>query len=147
MPLFVSLWHTKVPSKVKVYPRQTWNFRTHAVSPCIGLWFHRPIHATHRLMHACTACIAPWHHRLMHEVTAWALLFCSSRIYLYLQLLWVPSVFFALSPICHFQRSIIIKQWKYSVKYRPLMMPWSLKMHLNEKLKYYSFTVAKALCG
>jgi hypothetical protein len=47
---------------VKVYPRQTCNFRFHAVSACsnhvIGLWCHRP-------MHALTACIAPWHHRLI----------------------------------------------------------------------------------
>ncbi len=63
---------------VKVYLRQTWNFRSHAVSACIGLWCHRPMLAPHRLMHACTACIAPWHHRLMHAVTAWAVLlwFC-----------------------------------------------------------------------
>ncbi len=53
---------------VKVYQRQTWNFRSHAVSACIGLWCHRP-------MHACTACIAPWHYKLMHAVTAQALLF------------------------------------------------------------------------
>ena len=60
---------------VKVYHRQTWNFRSHAVSACIGLWCHRLMHAPHRFMHACTACIATWHHRLMHAVTAWALLF------------------------------------------------------------------------
>ncbi len=60
---------------VKVYLRQTWNFRSRAVSACISLWCHRPMHAPHRLMHACTACIAPWCHRLMHTVTAWALLF------------------------------------------------------------------------
>ncbi len=52
---------------VKVYPRQTWNFRSHAVSACIGLWHHW-------FMHTCTECIAPWHHRLMHAVIAWALL-------------------------------------------------------------------------
>jgi hypothetical protein len=48
---------------VKVYPRQTWNFRSHAVSACsnhvISLWCHS----------------VPWHHRLMHAVTAWAWLF------------------------------------------------------------------------
>ncbi len=60
---------------MKVYPRQTWNFRSHAVSACIGLWHHRLMHACHRPMHACTACIAPWHHRLMHVVTARTLLF------------------------------------------------------------------------
>jgi len=31
-----------------VYLRQTWNFRSHAVSACISLWHHR-------LMHACIA--------------------------------------------------------------------------------------------
>ncbi len=35
---------------VKVYPRQTWNFRSHAVSACsnhvIGPWHHRLMHAT-----------------------------------------------------------------------------------------------------
>ncbi len=46
-----------------VYPRQTWNFRSHAVSACICLWCHEP-------MHACTAFIAPWHHRPMHAVTS-----------------------------------------------------------------------------
>ncbi len=60
---------------VKVYLRQTWNFRSHAVSACISLWHHWPMHAPHRLMHACTACITPWCHRRMHAVTAWALLF------------------------------------------------------------------------
>jgi len=53
---------------VKVYPRQTWNFRSLAVSACIGLWHHR-------LMHARTACIASWCHRPMHAVTALARLF------------------------------------------------------------------------
>ncbi len=46
----------------KVYPTQTWNFRSHAVSACISLWHHRLMHAPHRLMHACTACIA-------HDIT------------------------------------------------------------------------------
>ncbi len=44
-------------------------------SACIGLWYHRLMHAPHRLMHECAACIAPWCHRLMHAVTASALLF------------------------------------------------------------------------
>jgi hypothetical protein len=34
---------------VKVYPRQTWNFRSHAVTACsnhvVSLWRHRPMHA------------------------------------------------------------------------------------------------------
>jgi hypothetical protein len=60
---------------VKVYPRQTLNFRSHAVSTCIGLRHHRLMHAPQMLMYACTACIAPWYHRPMHAVTAWALLF------------------------------------------------------------------------
>jgi hypothetical protein len=60
---------------VKVYLRHTWNFRSHAVSACIGLWHHRLMHPPHRLMHACTACIIPWRHTPMHPVTAWALLF------------------------------------------------------------------------
>jgi hypothetical protein len=66
---------SKAAAEVKVYRRQTWNFRSHALSACISLWCHRSMHAPHRLMHACTACIAPWCHRLMHAVTAWALLF------------------------------------------------------------------------
>ncbi len=70
-----SWWVTHQLSMVKVYLRQTWNFRSHAVSACIGLWSRRLMHAPHRLMHACTACIAPWSPRLMHAVTAWALLF------------------------------------------------------------------------
>ncbi len=53
---------------VKVYPRPTWNFRSHAVSACISLWHHKT-------MYALTACIAPWHHRPMRAVTEWALLF------------------------------------------------------------------------
>jgi len=53
---------------VKVYLRQTWNFRYHAVDACIGLRHQKP-------MYAPTACIAPWCHRLMHAVTEWALLF------------------------------------------------------------------------
>ncbi len=63
---------------VKVYLRQTCNFRSHAVSACISLWCHRPMHACCRPMHACIACIAPWHHRPMHSLTAWAMLlwFC-----------------------------------------------------------------------
>ncbi len=72
---------TKVAG-VKVHLRQTWNFRSHAVSAYISLWHHRLMHAPHRLMHAphrlmhaCAACIAPWHHGPMHAVTAWALLF------------------------------------------------------------------------
>jgi len=62
-------------SGVKVYLRRSQNNRAHAVTVCIGLWRHRPMHAPHRLMHACTACIAPWCHRPMHAVTAWAVLF------------------------------------------------------------------------
>ncbi len=70
---------------VKVYLRQTWNFKSHAESACsnyvIGLWHHR-------LMHGLTACITPWHRRpILHGLcckhcpmtsqanTAWALLF------------------------------------------------------------------------
>ncbi len=48
---------------VKVYTRQTWNFRAHAVSPCIGLWRHGSMHAV------CT-CICLW---CMHQpVTSYA---------------------------------------------------------------------------
>ncbi len=65
---FALIQHVTKVAGVKIYLRQTWNFRSHAVSACIGMWHHRP-------MDARTACIAPWHHRLMHAVTAWALLF------------------------------------------------------------------------
>ncbi len=68
-------WVCHQSSWSKVYPRQTWNFRSHAASACISLWCHRPMHACHRPIHACTAYIAPWHHRPMHALTAWALLF------------------------------------------------------------------------
>ncbi len=67
---------------VKVYPRQTWNLRSHAVSACIGMWHHSieikvftTISMRHRLMDAHTACIAPWHHMPIHAVTAWGLWF------------------------------------------------------------------------
>ncbi len=87
--------HSKVAG-VKVYPRQTWNIKSHAVSACIGpigLWHHR-------LMHASTEWLGPWHHRPMHAVTAW--LCCFHFIsyiiyliyiffYLYLQLFWKHS--------------------------------------------------------
>ncbi len=83
--IFKSVWHDSFGliqllgkckvAGVKVYQRQTWNYRPHAVSACIGLWHHRLMHAHHRPMHACTACIAPWHHRLNHAITEWALLF------------------------------------------------------------------------
>ncbi len=68
--IFKSVWHESFGliqllgkckvAGVKVYLRQTWNFRSHAVSACIGLWHHR-------LMHA--------HHRPNHAATAWTLLF------------------------------------------------------------------------
>jgi hypothetical protein len=79
---------------IKVYPRQTWNFRSHEVSACIGLWCHGLMHGPHRLMHACTAFIAPWCHRPMHAVTAWALLFWFHLGYTFnLQLLWAVKSF------------------------------------------------------
>ncbi len=79
---------------VKVHPRQTWNFRSHAVSACIGLWCHGQMHGPHRLMHECTAYIAPWCHRPMHAVTAWALLFWFCLGYTFnLQLLWAVKRF------------------------------------------------------
>ncbi len=71
----VRIFHPVKVAGVKVYPRQTWNFRSHAVSACISLWHHRLMHAPYKLMHACTAYIAPWCHRLMHAVTSWTLLF------------------------------------------------------------------------
>jgi len=47
---------TKVAG-VKIYLRQTWNFRSHAVSACrnhvIALWRHRPMHA----VSACSKCM------------------------------------------------------------------------------------------
>ncbi len=82
---------TKVAG-VKVYQRQTWNFRFHAVSACIGLWHHRPMHAPHRLMHACY-----WRHcPITSQVDACSYCMGSvvlilSRIYLYLQLLWAVT--------------------------------------------------------
>jgi hypothetical protein len=59
---------------VKVYPRQTWNFRAHTVSACIGLWHHGAMHAVHAieispisLVHACICpCCMHW------SVTSWA---------------------------------------------------------------------------
>ncbi len=90
-------------AEVKVYPRQTWNFRSHAVSACIGLWHHRPMHAPHRLMHTCTAYIAPWCLRPMHVVTAWALLFWYYLWYTfissYFALLWCSWLGAELCPI------------------------------------------------
>ncbi len=86
--IYLSYWNEffcKVAG-VKVYPRQTWNFMSHAVSTCISLWCHSLLHAPHRHMHACTACNAPWHLRPTYAVTAWAQLFW---IYLYLQVHWV----------------------------------------------------------
>ncbi len=89
---------------VNVNLRQTWNFRSHAVSTCIGLWHHRSMHAPHRLMHACTACIAPWHHRPMHAVTAWDLLFwfhCGNTF--------ISSYF--VSILCRFHRHLRYIDW------------------------------------
>jgi len=72
----------------KVYPRQTWNFRSHAVSACIGLWHHRPMHAPCRLMHANTGCIAPWQSQADEcSYCMGPVVLILSQIYLYLQLL------------------------------------------------------------
>ncbi len=60
--LILVLYKDKVAG-VKVYPRQTWIFRAHAVSACIGLWFHGAMHAVH-------ACIGLW---CIHQpVMSWA---------------------------------------------------------------------------
>ncbi len=57
---------------VKIYPRQTWNFRAHAVSACIGLWHHGA-------MNAVCACISLWCHGpitwLLHALSSWDLKF------------------------------------------------------------------------
>ncbi len=74
---------------VKVYLRQTWNVRSHAVSACIGLWHHRLMHALHWLMHACMhymhCPMTSQAHACSYYMGSVALI--SSRIYLYLQLL------------------------------------------------------------
>ncbi len=74
---------------VKVNPRKTWNFKSHEVSACIGLWHRRLMHAPHMLMHACTACIVPWHHRPMHAVTACSLSFWFCLRYTFISRLWL----------------------------------------------------------
>jgi hypothetical protein len=90
------LLFNKPASGVKVYQRQTWNIRSHAVSACsnlvIGMWCHRP-------MHACTACIAAWHHRLMHAVTAWALLFQFCLGYTHRHLSIIDCLSFVVCPL------------------------------------------------
>ena len=60
---------------VKVYPRQTWNFRAHAVSACISLWHHGAMHAVQTCISLSGACIGLSHHRPMHALTAWNLKF------------------------------------------------------------------------
>ncbi len=96
---------TKVAG-VKVYPRQTWNFRAHAVSACsnhvIGLWCHRLMHATQA--DACMYHIDKtylygmycMHCRVTSKVDAWR--YCmGSKVFKFvldiplLQLLWVNS--------------------------------------------------------
>ncbi len=60
------LYEGRVASKVagvKVYPIQTWNFRSHAISA----W------SNHVIGPQCHRC--QWLHRPMHSVIAWALLF------------------------------------------------------------------------
>ncbi len=95
------LWSRLISDQVawiKVHLRQTWNFRSHAVSAYIGLRHHRLMHAPHRLMHACAACIAPWHHGLMHAVTAWALLFWFCLRYT------LTSSYFVRGTLCQWRR-------------------------------------------
>ncbi len=54
---------------VKVYPRQTWNFRSHAVSACIGLWCHsRCMNLTGLCMHLIGLCMHVVH-ALCHDIT------------------------------------------------------------------------------
>jgi len=81
-------WDIVKVAGVKVYLRQTWNFRSHAVSACIGLWHHWLMHAPHRLMH-CMYCM---HCPMTSQADVYS--YCMGSgvlilfwIYLYLQLL------------------------------------------------------------
>ncbi len=112
-------------TSVKVYSRQTSNFRSHAVSACVSLWCHRPMHAPHRIIHACTAWIAPWPHRPMHAVTAWALLFWFCLRYALI------SSYFDAFPLRHssFCPSADVKPMSNDKVYACLLsvyIPWSL---------------------
>ncbi len=98
---------------VKVYPRQTRNFRSHAVSACISLWCHRPMHAHHILMHACTAGIAPWCHRLMHAVTAWAPLFWFHLGYTFISSYFDSSVTVSNDFTKTLPIKILLRMWLY----------------------------------
>ncbi len=91
-------WIKSKAAGVKVYPRQTWNFRAHAVSACISLWRHKTMHAVHAketspisMVHACI-CLCCMHQpvtsRADHMVAACTYCMGSkvsslSRIYLY----------------------------------------------------------------
>ncbi len=101
---------------VKVYPRQTWNFSSHAVSACISLCHHRP-------MHACTACIATWHHRPMHAVTEWAVF-------------WFRLGY-------TFTSSYFVK--KYDIQYRSIRNWCPYPSLLNYETKIYKIQVTKIL--
>jgi len=101
---------------VMVYQIQTWNLRSCAVSACINLWHHMPMHAPNRLIHACTACIAPWCHRPMHAVTASALLFWFCLGYIFISSYFDISSSFFIFYVCGFEQQCdgIIKKIRFS---------------------------------
>ncbi len=106
-------WNLHKVAGVKVYLRQTWNFRYHAVSACIGLWCHRPActsqaYACMYCIHCCMtsqadacssqayACMYCIHCPMTSKADAYSYYMGSvvlilSWIYLYLQLLWISS--------------------------------------------------------
>ncbi len=74
-----------------LHPRQTWNFRSLAVSACNSLWHHRLMYAPHR--HACMYCM---YCSMTSQANACS--YCmgsavliSCQIYLYLQLLCIEA--------------------------------------------------------
>jgi len=99
---------------VKVYPRQTWNFRSHAVSACIDLWHHR-------LMHADTARALLFWFRLDLLQLLWI---CDKQNtflrYLWFVLISALRVFFGISVIVHFPNSFIFETFSPSPSSLPL---------------------------
>ncbi len=113
---------------VKVYLRQNWNFRSHAVSAYISLWHQRPMHAPHRLTYACTACIAPWHHRLMRAVTAWALLFWFCFRYTFISSYFDPIKNSSHRYLWGMNKVICTVQWwTFSITFKNRRKIWSCK--------------------
>jgi hypothetical protein len=115
------MYDTKLAG-VKVYLRQTRNFRAHAVSACIGLWCHGA-------MHEVCACISLWcmHQPVMsqaHHMVA-ACTYCMgskvsslSRIYLYPSyfdriLLIFVNIAILISSVCLKQNETTTKNYFY----------------------------------